>query len=112
MKTVFQLSTDETGKVSELLGNLKNLKEDETVEVDEIAVVLNGDAVLTVVKSGEATDFYRDHIETGVALKVCSNSVDGRDISREDLIQGVEVVSSGVGEINRLQDSGFNYIKL
>lgn len=112
MKTVFQLSTDETGKVSELLGNLKNLKEDETVEVDEIAVVLNGDAVLTVVKGGEAADFYRDHIETGVALKVCSNSVDGRDISREDLIQGVEVVSSGVGEINRLQDSGFNYIKL
>jgi Uncharacterized conserved protein len=112
MKTVFHLSTDDTDKVSELLGNLKNLKEDETVEVKHISVVINGDGVLTLLGGSEASSFFEDQIESGVELKACSNSVQGRDINPENLVDGVETVSSGVGEVNRLQEDGFNYIKI
>lgn len=112
MKTVFHLSTDDTAKVSELLGNIKNLKEDETVEIEKITALLNGDAVLTALEGSGAEEFIRGHLEDGVEFRVCSNSVDGRDLDREELIDGVEVVSSGVGELNRLQEEDFNYIRL
>jgi len=28
------------------------------------------------------------------------------------MIEGIEVVSSGVGELNRLQEDGYNYIRI
>jgi intracellular sulfur oxidation DsrE/DsrF family protein len=111
MKSVLHCSSGETDKISELLGNMKNLREDDTVEAERIVVVLNGDAVKFAEKDSSAADFFRDEVENGVELKVCSNSIEGREIEESDLVEGCEVVSSGVGELSRLQDSGFGYIK-
>lgn len=112
MKTVFHLSTDESEKVSELIGNLKNLKTDETVDVDTIAVVLNADGIHSALKDEPASEYLEVLAEEGVKLKVCSNSIEGQDIGRDELLEDIDVVSSGVAELNRLQDEGFNYIKI
>lgn len=112
MKTVFHLSTDDPEKISELLGNIKNLNEDKSIDVERITAVLNAEGVKTALKSSEAKNYLKPMIQEGLDLKICSNSVEGREISRDDLIQGTELVSSGVGELNRLQDEGFNYIKI
>lgn len=112
MNTVFHLSTDESEKVSELIGNLKNLETDQTVEVDRIAVVLNADGVHTVLEEKPASEYLEVLAEEGIELKVCSNSIEGQEIDEEELLDDTEIVSSGVGELNRLQDQGFNYIKI
>lgn len=112
MKTVFHLSTDDTDKVSELLGNIKNLWEDETVQLDETAAVLNAEAVSAAVKDSGAAEYLSEMMDAGLELKVCSNSIEGQSIDKGELLEGVEVVSSGVGELNRLQDQGFNYIRI
>lgn len=112
MNTVFHLSTDDSDKVSELIGNLKNLKIDQTVDIETIAVVLNADGVHTVLKDESASEYLEVLAEEGVKLKVCSNSIEGQDIGEEELIDDIEIVSSGVGELNRLQDKDFNYIKI
>lgn len=112
MNTVFHLSTDDSNKVSELIGNLKNLKIDQTVDIETIAVVLNADGVHTVLKDESASEYLEVLAEEGVKLKVCSNSIEGQDIGEEELIDDIEIVSSGVGELNRLQDKDFNYIKI
>ncbi|MCD2203935.1 DsrE family protein [Halobacterium sp. KA-6] len=52
-----------------------------------------------------------DLIDRGVTVKQCSNTIEGTDISEDDLIEGVELVSSGVGELTRLQNEGYAYIK-
>lgn len=112
MKTVFHLSTDESSKVSELIGNLKNLKVDETVDIETIAVVLNADGVHTVLKNESASEYLEVLAEEGVKLKVCSNSIEGQEIDEEKLLDSIDIVSSGVGELNRLEEEGFNYIKI
>ncbi|MFB6116369.1 MAG: DsrE family protein [Candidatus Nanosalina sp.] len=112
MNTVFHLSTDDPEKVSELLGNIKNLKKDETIKVNEIAAVLNADGVKAALKASEAAEYLQPLMEDSLTLKVCSNSINGRKISEEELLEDLEIVSSGVGELNRLQDEGFNYIKI
>jgi len=112
MNSVFHLSTHESEKVSELIGNLKNLKTDETVDMETIAVVLNADGVHTVLKGESASEYLKVLAEEGVKLKVCSNSIEGQGIDQEKILHNVEVVSSGVAELNRLQEKSFNYIKI
>ncbi|MFB6292425.1 MAG: DsrE family protein [Candidatus Nanohaloarchaea archaeon] len=111
MKVVFHLNSNDTGKQSETLGNIKNLREDETVDVEDIALVVNADAVDAVRNGSEAAEFLEDFISEGVEVKACSNSLDNREIGEEELLDGVETVSSGVGEIARLEDEGYQYIK-
>lgn len=113
MKVVIHLNSDDTSKQSELLGNLKNLKKDDRIEVDDIQVLLNADAVLMTEQGSAASEYLKEKIEEGVTFNVCSNSVENREkVSREDLIGGLEIVESGIGTLNLLQDQGYNYIKI
>jgi hypothetical protein len=112
MDVVLHLNTDETTKQSELLGNLKNLHEDKSVNTEEIAVVLNSDGVKMLESDAEAAEFLEQNISEGVTFYGCSNSLDNRDIGREDLVHGVKRASSGIGKLAELQQSGFNYIKI
>ncbi len=111
MKTLFHLNSSEVSKQSELLGNIQNLMDDKTVEVDEIVVLLNADAVDMVKQGSQAEEFLEEFIEEGVEIKACSNSLENREIGEDDIVESVETVPSGVGELTRLQDEGFHYIK-
>ena len=112
MNTVFHLSTDKSEKISELIGNVKNLKIDKTADINQICVVLNADGVHAVLNEESASEYLQVLAEEGVKLKVCSNSVEGQEIERERLLDEIDIVSSGVAELNRLQDKGYNYIKI
>lgn len=48
--------------------------------------------------------------ERGVEFKQCRNALAGVETTEADLIDGVELVPSGVGELVRLQDDGYAYI--
>lgn len=109
MSVVFHLDEGDSESQSELLGNLKNLREDEKVEQGEIAVVLNGDAVKMAEKGSKAEEFVEDELKHGVEFKACSNSLENRNI--DELIEGVERASSGVGALTEFQDEGYSYIK-
>lgn len=112
MDVLIHLNTDVTDKQSELLGNIKNLREDESTDQENIAVVLNSNAVDMVQKGSSAEVFVEENIGNGVEFKACSNSLENREISEEELINGVEIVDSGIGAIMKLQDSGYNYLKI
>lgn len=112
MDVLLHLNTDDTDKQSELLGNIKNLRTDKTTNQDTIAVVLNANGVDMVEKGSSAEEFVKQYVQSGVKFKACSNSLENRDIGEEDLISGVEIVGSGIGSIMKLQDRGFNYLKI
>jgi len=50
--------------------------------------------------------------ERGVAFRVCAETLDARDIAKEDLLEEAAVVPSGISEIARLQlKEGYAYLK-
>ncbi len=112
MKTVFHINSGENSKQSELLGNIQNLMDDETVEIETIEVVINSNAIDMVEEGSEASEFIEEFLSKDVEFNACSNSLENRGIEEGEVIEGVEVVSSGVGRLNQLQDEGFNYIKI
>ncbi len=112
MNTVFHLNVDDTGKQSELLGNIQNLMDDGSTEVEEIAVVLNSHSVVMAVKDSEAEEFIEEFVGKDVDFYACENSLQNRDIEEEELIDGVKTVPAGVGKITSLEEEGFNYVKI
>lgn len=113
MKTVFHLNSAEASKKSELLGNMKNLQQDPRIEVEDIQVVINSEAVEMAEKGSAAEEYIKECLEEGVKFKVCSNSVENReDVEKDTLIGDLEIVESGVGTINLLQEEGYNYTKI
>lgn len=111
MKTVFHVSTPEDVQV--VVAKVRNLLGDETVEMESVAVVLDrGEAIARLHADSDLAEELRGLLDDGVGLKACSNAAQHPTVSHEELLPGVEVVSSGVGELTRLQDADYAYIRL
>ncbi|WP_162224580.1 DsrE family protein [Halorussus amylolyticus] len=111
MKTVFHASTPEAVRVSVV--KARNLLDDDTLELDSVAVVSDrGEAIAELHEESSLADDVTDLLAEGIRFAVCSNAVEHPAVSRLELLDGVEVVSSGVGELTRLQDAGHAYIRV
>lgn len=110
MKAVFHHSNDESGLHDRVVGNVANLLDDETVELDDVAVVANSGGLELLLEDSPQSDRVNALQRRGVRFKQCRNTIEGADVAPTDLIDGVELVSSGVGELTRLQADGYAYI--
>lgn len=106
MRTVFHVSTPE--QLSYTDAKVENLLADETIEIDSVVVVLDAPGVIDAA-AGQLRDTTETILAADGRFAVCSNA--SRGASRvADLPDGVERVSSAVGELTRLQDDGYAYI--
>ena len=107
---------DEAGSVSKGLRNIRNhLNADPTTQV---VVVANGGGVDFMLvdqldPSGEPYELtILDLQQRGVKFVACNNTLIGRGIARQRLVQDVSIVQAGVEEVARLQFRlGYAYIK-
>ncbi len=109
-QTVFHLTAGDADEQELVLTLTENLTKDDTIDMDEVALVAQAEGIdpLTVGSDGESQ--IRSLIENGVSVKACSNTLDMFDIDESELVEGVETVSSGVGELTRLEHDGYAYI--
>lgn len=110
MQTVFHHARRE--EAEHVLANVENLLGDDSVVVDDVVVVANADAVRTLAEDAEHASRIRDLSEDqGVRFVACRNSLELRDLTDSSLAAGVETVPAGVGELTRLQQDGYAYVK-
>lgn len=100
------------GEAESALANVENLLAYDTEHVETVSVVVNGDAVHTLTENSEHAERVQEIAEAdGVEFLACTNSLESRDISADDLLAGVDTVPAGVGEVARLQHQGYAYVK-
>jgi uncharacterized protein len=109
-KTVFHVSDEE--KVSSALGGIQNLIEDKKLPNKEIALVANGRAVKKFILDADFLEDVMMKVNQNVSIYVCSNSLEAFKINKNQLVKGVSIVPSGVGELTRLQNKGYAYIRI
>lgn len=110
MHTVFHHARRDQAAAA--LANVENLLDVDNVDVETVSVVVNGDAVHTLTRGSEHADRVLELAEAdGVEFLACSNSLESRDISADDLLAGVDTVPAGIGAIVRLQHEGYAYVK-
>jgi intracellular sulfur oxidation DsrE/DsrF family protein len=111
MRTAFHLTSGDEDHQNSVLTIAENLSNDETIEMDDIAVVAQAEGIAPLTKDGTHSDTVQELQDAGIAFKACSNTLDMMDIADDDLVEGVETVSSGASELTRLQDDGYAYLR-
>lgn len=107
---MFHLISGDSNEQELALTLAENLTQDETIEMDDVTVLAQGEGIDPVTAGGDHSDHVETLIDDGVTFKACANTLDMFDIEEADLVSGVETVSSGVGELTRLQNDGYAYI--
>ena len=111
MQTVFHLVASDSSDRETTLTIADNLLDDDSVDVEDVAVVAQAEGIEPVTAGGEGSDKITSLLEEGVAVKACSNTLEMKEIDDTDLVDGVETVPSGGGELTRLQSEGYAYIR-
>ncbi|MBP1986190.1 DsrE family protein [Halolamina salifodinae] len=109
MRTVFHVSDADAYRVTE--SKVRNLLADESVDIDAVAVVIDHPNSIDAA-AGRLRETTEALVSDGAKVKLCTNAFGGADAAEEAFPPGVELVSSGVGELTRLQTEGWAYIRL
>ncbi|WP_435102575.1 DsrE family protein [Halarchaeum sp. P4] len=110
MQAVFHHSNDENTLQTRVVNNIANLLNDETIDLDDVVLVTNSGGLQLVLEDSPERERVVELLERGVTVKQCQNTIEGTDVTAADLIDGVELVPSGVGELTRLQNEGYAYL--
>jgi hypothetical protein len=112
MSTVFHFAAG-TGSQTEAIANVSNLLADSSTDVEDVVLVANGRGIeLLATETSEFPDRVTALAEEGVSFRACRNSMEALDVSESDLLDVVETVPAGVGELTRLQATeGYAYIE-
>lgn len=110
-RVIIQFSTADTLEHKGLMNNLKNLKEGwgDSVEVE---VVVHGPGIDLVTK-GKSTQqlAIQEMMQHKVRFVLCQNTMKQRNVSRAQILDGVEFVPMAIGEIILKQEQGWSYLK-
>ena len=114
MKTVIHVSSADPNAQREAIANTLNLVGDESVYTpgDDVVVLANSAGVRMFVEATTALEgLVEEMSDRDITLRACRNALRGMGATDDDLLPGVEGVPSGSGELARLQDEGYGYIK-
>jgi intracellular sulfur oxidation DsrE/DsrF family protein len=111
-RVLFHLDEPSKGRAEQVLRNIENLLADLGDENVQVEMVANGGGVKALVQS---PDTFEELIEKlarrGVHFIACAHSLDALKIDQASLLNPVEVVPAGIGELVRKQAEGWAYIR-
>jgi len=93
-----------------VLKSVQNLIKEFDAEI-EVEVVTHGEGIGLGLRGSPQLRQVRELLDQGVVIAACANTLHARNIGPEGLIDGVVVVSSGVGEVVRKQVEGWIYLR-
>ncbi|QIW22989.1 sulfur reductase DrsE [Sulfolobus sp. S-194] len=109
MKVVVQIK--DLDKVTQALRSVINLYND--INDAEIEVVFHQSAIKALLKDSETRSVIEDLMnKKNINIVGCENSIRSQNLSHDQLIPGIKIVTSGVGEIVRKQSEGWVYLVL
>ena len=110
-RVVLQLSSGDTLAWKGVMNNLKNMQQS-WGDSAQISVVVHGPAIdfLRKDKTTQA-DKIAFFSQAGISFLACENSITERKVPREAIVPEAGFVKLGIGEVIRLQESGWSYIK-
>ncbi|WP_010251096.1 DsrE family protein [Myroides injenensis] len=110
-RVVFQLNTEDINDHNALMTYVSNVKRHWGDNVD-IHVVVHGPGIGMVMKSKTMVgDALKNVIQKGIKFFACQNTMNARMIDKNDIIEEVSFVESGLVDIIEKQENGWAYIK-
>lgn len=110
-QVVFQMSTADIEEQKGLISNLESLKKGWGDKI-QIEVVAHGPGITFLIKEKSVSaEAIANMMKAGVIFVACENTMHKKNITKEQLLEGVGTVPMGIGEIIMKQEQGWSYIK-
>ena len=111
-RVVFHLDEGNRSRVKMALANVENLITDMGPDKVEVALVMNGEGVMALLK---VPGLYKQEIERlaaiGVSFFACAHSLSILRLREGALLDPVQLVPAGVSELTKRQAEGWAYIR-
>lgn len=111
MDVVFHVPSQDPVIHRNTLGNIENLIDDQTTDIDKVVLVVNGGGLEMLVVQNQYADRVRNLLDENVQVVACQNTLHTADRDPDSLVEGTEIVPSAMGELVRLQTEGYAYIR-
>lgn len=111
METVVHIVSGDGTEQETALNIVRNLLDDETGSIDDVAVVAQAGGIESVTVGGESEEQVQSLLDEGVSFKACSNTLEVMDLDESELIEGIETVPEGAVEVTRLENDGYAYLR-
>ncbi len=113
-KYVIQISTDDTRTQKIVLNNAINLQKYYGIDNVDVEIVAYGPGLSILNQNNKNSDRVESMIMNNITLSACHNTM--KAIKRKKgkfptLVEGVNIVTSGVVRIGNLQQQGYSYIR-
>ncbi|ELZ02909.1 hypothetical protein C482_04601 [Natrialba chahannaoensis JCM 10990] len=112
MKTVFHVADGATDVQDAAIRYANGIFDDESVEMDAVAVVVNASGIELVQSNSEYADEIAELSEDAVQFVACRKSMEAAGLTDDDILEAVETAPTSVGELTQRQEEGYQYIKV
>jgi intracellular sulfur oxidation DsrE/DsrF family protein len=112
MKTVFHVADGADDVQDAAIRYANGIFEDESVEMDAVAVVANASGIELVRSDSDYAEEIAELSEGAVQFVACEKSMQAAGLTRDDILDVVETAPTSVGELTRRQEDGYRYIKV
>lgn len=109
-RIMLQLSTDDVGKMNDVLFNAVNLQKFYGFDNVRIAVVVFGRGMRAVYSDSPVRDRVESLLKFEVEFVGCGNTMDSQHKTPADLIAGVAYAQAGIAEIVERKLAGWIYV--
>jgi len=110
-RIVIQINEDDLKKWNTVLGNIRNIRAEFGDGQVDFAVVAIGPGLGMMTAESLSANGVQEAQAEGVRFVACGNSMKAQAITKDDLLDGVEVATAGYVEIVRLQQQGWSYLR-
>lgn len=108
--TVVHLDDADPAAHARVFRNVGNLV-DALDDGSPVELVVHGPAIGAVVAGAGSSDALQALLGRGVRVSACRNTMDREGISPNDLVEGVQIVPSGIAQLVRRQRQGWAYVR-
>jgi hypothetical protein len=112
MKTVFHVADGADEVQDAAIRYARGIFDDESVEMDAVAVVANASGIELVRTDSDYAEKIAELSEGDVQFIACEKSMQAAGLTRDDILDVVEIALTSVGELTRRQEDGYHYIKV
>jgi intracellular sulfur oxidation DsrE/DsrF family protein len=111
-KVVFDLTSKDSNDQKAAIRWLNEVSKAEPTAQMEVVMYGQGLDLVTKGKSAVADDVVRLAQNKNIAFKVCQVAMKAHNLTKDDLLQGVQTVPDGIYEVISKQKQGWGYIKV
>ena len=110
-KVIFHVGDADPAKWTVALNNVFNARKDPGAENVDIEVVAIGAGIRMPKLESQEGGRIAEAVKGGIKVVACGNSMQGQQVTREDVLPGIGYVPAGVVELMQRQREGYAHIR-